>query len=118
MKTILIVDDELDILSALKAIFTIEQYQVFTATNGRVAMEVLQHVHPDVILTDWMMPEMNGVELCREVRSDPNLTGIPIVVSSAAATHPQGQPYWDHFLSKPVEIRDLLDLIRDFSHPA
>jgi CheY-like chemotaxis protein len=115
MKTILIVDDELDILSALELIFTIERYRVLTASNGLTALNLLSHSRPDVILTDWMMPEMDGVTFCRAVRSDPALSDIPIIVSSAAPAAPLGAAYWNRFLSKPVEIADLLALVHEFT---
>jgi len=114
MKMILIVDDENDILSALEIVFTIEQYRVLTAANGRAALDLLIYNHPDVILTDWMMPEMDGIAFCRAVRSDPTLSGIPIIVSSAAPSLPAGTAYWNHFLSKPVEIPSLLALVQTF----
>lgn len=115
MKTILIVDDELDILSALEIIFTIAQYRVLTAANGLIALALLSHSRPDVILTDWMMPEMDGVAFCRAVRNDPTLSTIPIIVSSAAPSAPVGASYWNRFLSKPVEIVDLLALVHEYA---
>ena len=115
MKTILIVDDENDILSALEIVFRIEQYEVLTAANGRLALDLLNDNHPDVILTDWMMPEMDGVAFCRAVRSDPALSTIPIIVSSASPAVPVGKAYWNRFLSKPVEIEDLLALVHEYA---
>jgi CheY-like chemotaxis protein len=114
MKTILIVDDEFDILSALKMIFTLEQYQVLTASNGRAALHVLTDNRPDLILTDWMMPEMDGIELCRLVRSDPKIARIPLIMMSAARSAPDGESHWNQFLSKPVEVEALLALVKQF----
>ncbi len=114
MKTILIVDDEFDILSALKMIFALEQYQVLTASNGRAALHVLTDNQPDLILTDWMMPEMDGTELCRLVKADSAIAHIPIVMMSAAPRAPDGDVYWDKFLRKPVEIDLLLALVKSY----
>lgn len=114
MKTILIVEDEFDILSALKMIFTLEQYQILTASNGQLALQMMATRRPDLVLTDWMMPEMDGAELCHRMKADPALAGIPIIMMSAGLSAPQGSRLWNRFLSKPVEIEDLLALVEQY----
>ena len=66
---ILLVDDEADILEFIRYNLEKEDYEVFTASNGREAVETALRVVPHLILLDVMMPEMDGIETCREIRS-------------------------------------------------
>ena len=70
---ILIVDDELDILEFLTYNLKKEGYEVHTATNGREGLELAQKIIPQLIVLDIMMPEMDGVEVCRRIRTIPEL---------------------------------------------
>ena len=70
---ILLVDDEADILEFIRYNLEKEDYEVFTASNGREAVETALRVVPHLILLDVMMPEMDGVETCREIRSHDSL---------------------------------------------
>ena len=79
MKTVLIVDDlkaELDLLSSY---IQKEGYLVRTATDGREALQDITYQKPDVIISDWMMPEMGGLELCRNLRRNPDTADIPVI---------------------------------------
>lgn len=78
----LVVDDNQDMLDFLKDGLS-AAFHVVTALNGEKALEMLDTLRPDIILTDLMMPGMDGNELCRRIKSDPELAGIPIVVLSA-----------------------------------
>jgi len=73
MQKILIVDDELDILEFLTYNLKKEGYEVHTATNGREGLELAQKIIPQLIVLDIMMPEMDGVEVCRRIRTIPEL---------------------------------------------
>ena len=79
---ILIVDDERDIIEILKYNLEKEVYDVLTATNGRKALE-RSRSKPDLIVLDAMMPEMDGWEVCRRLKGDPNTTDIPIIFLTA-----------------------------------
>lgn len=70
---ILLVDDEADILEFIRYNLEKEDYEVFTASNGREAVETALRVVPHLILLDVMMPEMDGIETCREIRSHDSL---------------------------------------------
>ena len=70
---ILLVDDEADILEFIRYNLGKEDYEVFTASNGREAVETELRVVPHLILLDVMMPEMDGIETCREIRSHDSL---------------------------------------------
>ena len=83
MKKILIVDDE-DIIRALvHTTLEADGIQVFEASNGSDAWELIQTNPPDLVLLDIAMPGMDGFDLCAKTKADPNLRGIPIVMLTA-----------------------------------
>ncbi len=77
-KKILVVDDEQNIRLLLKTIFELEGYDVLLAANGKEALEVLEKEKPALLITDIMMPEMDGWELMKKVRQKVN-SSIPII---------------------------------------
>ena len=80
---ILLVDDEPDIIEFISYNLRKEGYNVFTATRGRVALEMAIQIIPDLILLDVMLPEMDGIEICREIRSLEALKNITIAFLTA-----------------------------------
>ncbi len=78
-KNILVVDDEAQITRVLKTSLSSQGYGIRTAADGEEALQVLQDWSPDLIITDLRMPNMNGLELCREVRKG---SRVPIIVLS------------------------------------
>jgi DNA-binding response OmpR family regulator len=88
-KQILIVEDDADIRDLLAYRFRRLQYGVIVAADGVAALEAVEHVTPDVVLVDWMMPRMSGVEVCHELRSRPEFarTGIFLITAHCDAAH-------------------------------
>lgn len=85
MKKILIVDDEYDIASNLCMIFSMEGYDATSAYHGRAALELIKDgLMPDLIISDVMMPMMDGYELIQKLKADEKLKHIPIILMSAA----------------------------------
>jgi CheY-like chemotaxis protein len=82
-KTILIVDDERLVIQVLDELFVDAGYTTLTARNGQEALTVLASAHPDLILTDLLMPVLDGFGLCRAVLADPAMATIPLVLMSA-----------------------------------
>jgi CheY-like chemotaxis protein len=112
MKTVLVVDDELAIADMLCVVLEGEGYRVVTASNGQVALASLTMTRPDMVLCDLMMPLLDGQELCRAMKSDPQYQAIPIILMSAvgdslisAATQHDG------FIGKPFDIDEVLALV-------
>ncbi|SAL25285.1 chemotaxis response regulator [Caballeronia sordidicola] len=118
MKKILVVDDEFDLLTTWRLVLQMEGYQVVTASNGLLALESVRANPPDLIITDWMMPTMDGLALCRALASDDTLSQIPVVLSSAAAripdvSHPRLESH-----RKPLSIDSLIEIVTRLIGPA
>jgi len=79
---LLLVEDNLDILSFLKDSFS-DDYEIITAINGKEGMEKAYEVIPDIIISDVMMPEMDGIELCKHLKNDIRTNHIPIILLTA-----------------------------------
>ncbi len=80
--SILIVEDELEILNLLKNIFSKHFSRVYTATNGRAGLDIVKESSPDIVLTDILMPEISGTELIVKMRSEGIDTPVIIISSS------------------------------------
>ncbi len=83
MSTILIVDDEPSARETLVAMLEGEKYDLQLAKDGFQALQMLQQLQPDLILLDVMMPGMDGFEVCRRIRSTPELAEVPIIILTA-----------------------------------
>jgi diguanylate cyclase (GGDEF)-like protein len=83
--TILIVDDSPDKLGLLEAAFSLAGYNVTTATDGDEALAAIESYQPDLVITDVMMPRMNGYELAQRIRSNPLTKFIPVIMQTAAS---------------------------------
>ena len=85
MPRILVVDDEKNILELVRFNLEREGYQVITSLDGVRGLELARSENPDLIVLDVMLPEMNGLEVCRELHQDPATKKIPIIMLSARA---------------------------------
>lgn len=113
---ILLVDDEKDILELVSFNLEKEGYEVQTALNGRKALELARQSTPDLVLLDVMMPEMDGMETCRELREDPKLKNVLIAFLTARnedysqiAGFDAGA---DDYISKPIKPRVLVSRVK------
>lgn len=114
MTTILIVDDEYLIADILSFALEDDGYLTVTAGSGLKALGILERERPQLIITDYMMPGMNGIELAEAVRSNQSLEQIPIVLMSGAQSH-LGIARPDLFskvFDKPFEISAVLKAVR------
>lgn len=110
-KKIVIADDENNLLLLLRMILEEAGYTVFSACDGVEALALCQTQNPDLVITDYMMPRKNGLELCREMQADAQLQKIPVILSSALSDQGvarQGQDLGvKSYLSKPFSAGDL-----------
>jgi CheY-like chemotaxis protein len=89
MKTILIADDEQDVRTIIRMRLERLQYRVLEAASGTLALELTKKERPDLVLLDWIMPGISGVELLKALRQDPATTHIPLVVMTGQDEAPE-----------------------------
>lgn len=105
MASILVVDDEITIGEMLRACLEEEGYEVSVAYDGRQAIEHLAERRPDLVLSDVMMPRMDGRELALRMEHDPGLRDIPLILMSASGEFiVQGRCTYAGFVAKPFEL--------------
>ena len=113
MKTVLIVDDEYDLLQSLSVALEIEGYNMATAGNGRAALDVLKATKPDLVITDVMMPYVSGYELIETMYLMPGYESVPSVLMSAMDRHSHPQGPWNALLTKPFSVDRLVEVVTD-----
>ena len=113
---ILIVDDDVDTLKLVGLIVQRQGYEVRVASSGSQALSMLQNEIPDLLLLDIMMPEMDGYELARKLREDPNTAEVPIIMFTAKSQLDDKVAGFeagaDDYLTKPTQPRELLAHIK------
>ena len=107
----MIVDDNQLLLQALCEHLEGQGYDTIVATNGKEALEKLKREKPDLIIMDIVMPEMNGLEATKIIRSDPELKNIPVVAFTSKSNIGQWNEYFDDYLIKPFDFDNVLRLI-------
>lgn len=107
-KLILVVDDEFDVLSAYAMLFEYRGYRVRTAGNGEEALAKAALERPDIVISDYMMPVMDGAQLCLLWRADPDLRHIPFILASAGLLRRDEVLPYDTFFRKPVPFEALV----------
>ena len=113
---VLVVDDDPAILEICSDLLQTEGYTVSVATNGQQALEQIRTDPPQVILMDIMMPVLDGVEACRQVKANPATAEIPVVLMSARTNltrQSQELASADALVAKPFDIDHLLNTIHD-----
>jgi len=113
---ILLVDDEPDILEFIRYNLTKEGYKVYTAGTGKEALEIAKIEIPDLVVLDVMMPEMDGIETCRELREIPRLNHVIIAFLSARSEDYSQIAGFDSgaddYITKPIKPRVLISRIK------
>lgn len=111
-QSILLVDDEPQTRDLLRLMLKRDGYEVFDAEDGFDALKKVKQHHPDAILLDVMMPELDGIEVCQRIRADEDTAEIPIIMLSAR-THTEAVEIGimagaTRYLAKPIGRQDLL----------
>lgn len=117
VKTILIVDDESDVLSLMKIRLEVAGYQALVAASAEEALVLLEKNNPDLILLDLLLPEMQGAEVCQRLKSDKKLKDIPVIIMTAHAAQiceTVKKICADDHILKPFEPAELLFKIKKF----
>ena len=116
IRTVLCVDDSATDLKNLEQIVSGAGYTVITAKSGKEAVEKTKSEHPDAVLLDVIMPEMNGFQACRAITSDPSTKGIPVILVSSKGE--KTDKVWGEeqgargYITKPYTSEQLLGQLR------
>ncbi len=114
-RTIFIADDELDFVSTLRSRLEFEGFVVTTAADGKEALQRITDEKPDLILLDIMMPNLNGYQVCRELKGNDDTSSIPILMLTAKSQ--ESDKFWgreagaDDYVTKPFDMEELLEKI-------
>ena len=114
MTKVLVVDDDPVIVRLLKVNFEMEGYVVATAADGMEGLVAARAERPDVIVSDVMMPKMDGLAFAAALKSDPSLAPVPLVLLSAKAQNADidaGLDIADDYVTKPFDPLELLDRV-------
>lgn len=112
MKKVLVVEDDKSMLDAVAMILKFEGYEVCTARNGRLALEVLKNYKPDLILLDMVMPEMNGWEFAENyAKKFEHRTPIIVLTGAADPVQRAKDVQAVGYIEKPYEIDELLKVV-------
>lgn len=112
MKTILVIDDEPDIVLMVELFLRFEGYHVVSAANGEAGLAAVQASSPDLVIVDWMMPVMDGVEFCQRLRRLPGFSATPVIMTTAAFDPIDIPGLWNVLLTKPVSLDVLVARIQ------
>jgi len=116
---VLLIDDTLSLLEEIKDILLMEGYDVTTATDGYDGLQKISKANPDIIITDLVMPDMNGYQLIEKIKSIDKFKDVPIIVLSAQAAKEDKEKAFelhaDKYLTKPCAASDLVDAIEEIT---
>jgi DNA-binding response OmpR family regulator len=115
--TVLIVDDEPNIVIAIEFLMEKEGYKVLKSYNGKDALRLMQSEVPDVVILDVMMPEMDGFEVAKTVRENPALDNVQIIFLTAKGTREDKMKGYANggeiYLTKPFDNDDLVATVNE-----
>jgi CheY-like chemotaxis protein len=113
---VLVVDDDPEIVTFLSTLLELEGIESSVATSAAAALEQLQQTRPDLVLLDIAMPDRDGIDLCKELKSDPRTAEVPVFVVSARPGKDVVERALaagaEEFIRKPFENAELISRIR------
>ena len=113
---ILVVDDELDLVSVLRMGLEIQGFEVIEAMDGEEGLRRAREEHPDLLVLDLMLPKMDGYKVCRALKFDERFRNVPIIILSARSGEQDRRLALDMgadlFVTKPYDMADLVAKIR------
>jgi DNA-binding response OmpR family regulator len=116
-KKVLVVDDEPHVIRSLTFVLTKEGYDVSSASNGEDALAKIRALRPNLVFLDVMMPKKNGYEVCKELKKDPGLSDIHVIMLTAKgqeADREQGLSAGaDEFMTKPFSPVGVVEKVRE-----
>ncbi|HEC96646.1 MAG TPA: response regulator [Nitrospirae bacterium] len=117
MPKVMVIDDEPFILMMIEDKLRRGGLEVFTLRESKNAVDVIRREMPDLIILDWMMPEISGISICKTIKTDPDLTKIPVFMLTAKGQEDDEKLGIkcgvDRYITKPFSPRILLELVRE-----
>ncbi|MBI4691450.1 MAG: response regulator [Nitrospirae bacterium] len=117
MSKIVVIDDEAFILMMIEDKLKKAGFKVVTLRESINAMSVVKNEMPDLIILDWMMPELSGIELCKMLKSDPKTNAIPVFMLTAKGQEADEQLGFKcgvaRYITKPFSPKALLEIIEE-----
>jgi two-component system, OmpR family, alkaline phosphatase synthesis response regulator PhoP len=122
MTKVLIVDDEPFVIRMLRDKLQNAGISVVSAANGKEAVGLAMSERPNLIIMDWMMPEMNGIDACKTIRTNPEHAGTPIIMLTAKGQELDEKNGRDagatYYITKPFSPRRILRLVEECTQPS
>ncbi len=116
MKKILLVEDDADLFALLKYNLEKEGYRLAGSQTGKGAIDLVRREHPDLVILDIMLPHTDGLEICRGIRADPALAGLPVIFLTAKASETDRivglELGANDYIVKPFFVRELMARVR------
>jgi len=117
-KTILIVDDNDDIVTTYRVVLDRMGYRVVVARNGIECLDMIDEVKPDLVFLDVRLPGLSGSEVCRSIKDTAKTTDIPVIAMTASVSGDtrkmMSEVGADDFLLKPIDVSDINRVIKKF----
>ena len=114
-KKIVVVDDDVKVTMMMERLLLKRGFQVFSANEGKKALELVKKENPVVLVTDILQPGLDGVSLCNFVKNDPVLGDIKVIIISGVYNEASFKAHMDcrpdGFIEKPVDVNNLVDLL-------
>ncbi len=114
-KKIMVIDDEPFILMMIEDKFRRAGLEVITLRESKDALDIIRREKPDLIILDWMMPEVSGIELCKLIKEDPDISSIPVFMLTAKGQEDDEKLGLrcgvDRYITKPFSPRMLLEVV-------
>lgn len=119
MKKILVLDDNLDILDIVTQVLNYESFDVITISESVNFIEVASNELPDLVLLDYRLGDGNGGELCKQIKSNPKLSHIPVILFTACVLKRMEikEIGCDAVINKPFDLEDFVEKINDLLTP-
>ncbi len=111
-KKIILIEDDKDLQEIIKYNFSKEKYDVVLCSDGEEALDLIKHEMPDLVILDWMLPNLSGVEILRQIRASKNLKKIPIIMLTARTEESDKLRAFDtgadDYITKPFSNSELI----------
>jgi CheY-like chemotaxis protein len=109
---VLVVEDEAPVADIIRLLVEDLGHSVLIAPNGKEGLELVERERPRLVISDVMMPLMPGDELCRRIKSSPDLCGVKVVLMSAAGSRRVEGTGADAFIHKPFDLETVEDVVQ------